>query len=264
MSFISSLSTIGLLLAAMVALSLVEALIPLHPRGEWGRRHLGPNVMLTLLTFATNLVFNIPLLLGLAWLQSRGLGLFNAFPVPPPVKIAGSVLALDLAWYLTHVSMHHVPILWRFHAVHHSDPAVDVTTAVRQHPGESVIRYAYLTAVAFAIGAPPAGFAAYRIWSALHGQFEHANLRLPGWLDTAITVAFSSPNMHKIHHSRDASLTNRNYTNIFSIWDRLFGTFVPARRGGDVAYGLEGCDAAREQTTVGLLGSPFRSAGRVR
>ena len=264
MSFISSLSTIGVLLAVMVALSLVEAVIPLRERGVWGGSHLGPNVTLTLLTFATNLVFNIPLLLGLAWLQSRGLGLFNAVAVPPLVRIAGTVLALDLAWYLTHVSMHFAPAMWRFHSVHHSDPAVDVTTAVRQHPGESVIRYVYLAVFAFAIGAPPAGFALYRIWSAVHGQFEHSNLRLPAWLDTAMTAVFSSPNMHKIHHSRDPRLTNRNYGNIFSIWDRLFGTFIPARHGADVVYGLDGCDAAELQTTAGLLALPFRPEGRAR
>ena len=258
MSFLSSFTTIGVLLAAMGVLSLIEALIPLHARGSRGRSHLGPNLALTLITFATNLVFNIPLLLGLAWLQAQGLGLFNAVAVPTAVALLGTVVVLDFAWYVTHVSMHKVPALWRFHSVHHSDPAVDVTTTIRQHPGESVIRYAYLAAFAFALGAPPAGFALYRIWSALHGQTEHANVRLPQWLDTAITWVFSSPNMHKVHHSRDPRLTDRNYTNIFSTWDRLFGTFVPARQGVQIAYGLDGFDAPERQTTAGLLVLPFR------
>jgi sterol desaturase/sphingolipid hydroxylase (fatty acid hydroxylase superfamily) len=190
-------------------------------------------------TFATNLVFNIPLLAGLVWLQRHGLGLFNAISVPPPAAVLSAVVALDFAWYVTHVSMHHAPVLWRFHAVHHSDPAVDVTTTIRQHPGESVIRYGFLAAFAFAVGAPPAGFALYRVWSALHGLFEHANIRLPLWLDSAITLLFSSPNMHKIHHSRD-------------------GAFVPARLGTLVAYGLDGYDSAGLQTTAGLLALPFR------
>ena len=258
MSFLASLSTAGLLIAGLIALSLVEAVIPLRARSAWSRGHLLPNLALTAITFATNLAFNVPLLAGLVWLQRHGLGLFNAAPIPPIAATLGTVVALDFAWYVTHVSMHHSPLLWRFHAVHHSDPAVDVTTTIRQHPGESVIRYAFLAAFAFAVGAPPAGFALYRVWSALHGLFEHANIRLPLWLDSAITLLFSSPNMHKVHHSRDAALTNRNYTNIFSVWDRLFRTFLPARRGLRVDYGLDGFDAARLQTTQGLLTAPFR------
>jgi sterol desaturase/sphingolipid hydroxylase (fatty acid hydroxylase superfamily) len=263
MTLISSLSTIGVLLAAMVLLSLVEALIPLHARGPEGRAHLGPNLALTLITFATNLVFNVPLVLGLAWLQAHGLGLFNALSAPAAAAVLGSVIVLDFAWYVTHVSLHRAPALWRFHSVHHSDPAVDVTTTIRQHPGESLIRYLFLAGFAFAVGAPPAGFALYRIWSALHGQTEHANLRLPQWLDTAISALFASPNMHKVHHSRDRRLHDRNYGNIFSVWDRLFGTFIPAREGRDIRYGLDGFEAAERQSTAGLLALPFQQAGRV-
>jgi sterol desaturase/sphingolipid hydroxylase (fatty acid hydroxylase superfamily) len=258
MSFLASLSTAGLLIAGLISLTFVEAVIPLRARNAWSREHLVPNLVLTGVTFVTTLAFNIPLLAGLVWLQRHGLGLFNAVSVPPAVAVLGAVVALDFAWYVTHVSMHHAPVLWRFHAIHHSDPIVDVTTTIRQHPGESVIRYLFLAAFAFAVGAPPAGFALYRVWSALHGLFEHANIRLPLWLDGAITLLFSSPNMHKVHHSREAAFTDRNYTNIFSAWDRLFGTFLPAHLGTQVDYGLDGYDGARLQTTAGLLALPFR------
>lgn len=256
----ASLSTMGTVLGVMAALSFVEAIIPLRARGAWGRRHLVPNIALTLITFATNLIFNTLLLVGLIWLSSKGWGLFNAVHVPPVIATGGAILALDLAWYVTHVSMHKSRTMWRFHAVHHSDPQVDATTTVRQHPGESAIRYAYLAAFAFAVGASPVAFTIYRAWSALHGLTEHANIRLPQWLDTAITFVFSSPNMHKIHHSRDQLLTDRNYTNIFSIWDRLGGTFTPSRHGRDIVYGLEGEDSAARQSTAGLLMAPFRRA----
>ena len=254
----ASLSTMGTLLALMTVFSLVEAVIPMRARGQWGRQHLVPNLALTFVTFATNVVFNTALLLGLVWLQAKGWGLFNAVQVPKTVAVGGAILALDLAWYVTHVSMHKSATMWRFHAVHHSDPQVDVTTTVRQHPGESVIRYAYLAAFAFAFGASPLAFTIYRVWSACHGQLEHANIKLPQWLDTAITLVFSSPNMHKIHHSRDQRFTDRNYTNIFSIWDRLGGTFTPSKHGRDIVYGLDGHDTARQQSTLGLLAAPFR------
>jgi sterol desaturase/sphingolipid hydroxylase (fatty acid hydroxylase superfamily) len=259
MDLTSSLKGIAVLLAVMTVFLLLEALMPLRKRTEWNTRHLGPNITITLLTFATNALFNIPLLLGLLWLQAHGLGLFNVAHLPPLVEIAGAILALDLAWYVTHRSMHAFPALWPIHTIHHSDPAVDVTTTVRQHPGESLLRYAFLAAFGFAFGASPFAFAIYRIWSAIHGQFEHANLRLPQWLDTAISLVFSSPNMHKVHHSRDQHFTDTNYGNIFSIWDRLFGTFTPSKHGRDIDYGLEGYDEPAQQTTLGLLMIPFRS-----
>ena len=259
MSFANSLSSIGLLAAALLLLSAVEALIPLQARGEWGRRHLGPNIALTLITLVTNLALNIPLLMGLAWLQAKGWGPLNVLQIPPLAALAVSVLALDLAWYVTHRSLHRFAWMWRFHAVHHSDPAVDVTTTIRQHPGEGLIRYAYLGAFAFGLGLPPAGFALYRVWSALHGQLEHANLKLPQWLDSAITLLFSSPNMHKVHHSRDRRLTDRNYTNIFSVWDRLGGTFTPSAQGQVIAYGMDDW-SADQQSTLGLLRAPFGQA----
>ena len=255
----SSLAGMGLLIAVMLLNSLIEAVIPLHRRSDWGWRHLGPNLLLTLTTFATGLLLNVLLLLGLVWAHQVGLGLFNMVALPSIVATAGAIVVLDLAWYATHVSMHKVSALWRFHAVHHSDPQVDVTTTYRQHPGESLIRYAYLAVFALSAGASPLAFAIYRVWSSLHGQFEHANIKLPQWLDTAISWVFSSPNMHKLHHSSDQRFTDTNYTNIFSIWDRIFGTFTPSRLGTKVNYGLHGMDTAAQQSAAALLAGPFRS-----
>jgi sterol desaturase/sphingolipid hydroxylase (fatty acid hydroxylase superfamily) len=157
--------------------------------------------------------------------------------------------------------MHKLPALWRYHSVHHSDPAVDVTTTVRQHPGESLIRYAFLGAFAIALGPGPAAFGIYRAWSALNGLFEHANVRMPLWLDWLLSLVTTWPHMHKIHHSRRPEQTDTNYGNIFSLWDRLFATFTPSRQGTDVHYGLDGLDDPAIQTTAGLLALPFRDAG---
>lgn len=208
MTPMASLTSIGVLLVAMAVLSLVEAVIPLRRRGAWNTKHVAPNLALTLVTVVLSAALNVGILLGLAWVQSGGWGLLNLVALPATLEILLGVVALDLAWYATHVSMHKSPLLWRFHSVHHSDPAVDVTTTIRQHPGETLIRYVYLAAFGLAVGVSPVAFAVYRLWSALHGLLEHANIRLPQWLDTAITFVFSSPNMHKVHHSRDVQLTD--------------------------------------------------------
>jgi sterol desaturase/sphingolipid hydroxylase (fatty acid hydroxylase superfamily) len=180
--------------------------------------------------------------------------------LPPLAATVVVVLALDLAFYLLHVAMHHVPGWWRFHAVHHSDPALDVTTTVRQHPGESLLRFAAIAAFALPLGASPAAFALYRVLAAVSGLLEHANFRLPLRLEAALAWVVTWPTMHKLHHSRDARFTDTNYSNIVSIWDRVLGTFTHPREGRNVAYGLDGFDAPAAQTTAALLSEPLRPA----
>jgi sterol desaturase/sphingolipid hydroxylase (fatty acid hydroxylase superfamily) len=253
-------ATIALILLAMAALAAIEVAIPLHARGRWGRAHLGPNLALTFLTFATNALFSAALVMALVWLERRGFGLLHALSLPSWLTLVLVVLVLDFSFYVAHVSLHKIPAFWRFHAVHHSDPAVDVTTTIRQHPGESVIRYAFTGAFAIALGASPAAFALYRLAVALGGLLEHSNVRVPLWLDGALSLVFTWPNLHKVHHSRDPRYTDTNYGNLVSWWDRLFSTFTPSRLGTQITYGLDGLDDLATQTTAGLLALPFRGA----
>ena len=261
MDFQSSLVGIRNTLILMAVVFIVEVVIPLHKRTAWSWRHLIPNFSLAAVAFAMGVVLNFGMLIGLQFLQLRHIGLFNSLvSLPPPVEIMAVVFVLDFAWYLTHVSMHKSATLWRFHAMHHSDLAVDVTTTYRQHPVEGLVRYTYLAVFACAIGASPAAFAVYRLWSVFMGQAEHANVKLPQWLDTAISWISMSPTMHKVHHSRDPRFTDTNYSQIFSMWDRIFRTCTPARFGRDVDYGLDGYDGKEFQSVAGLFLAPLRKA----
>ena len=253
-------ATMGAILVVMALLAAIETVIPLRTRGTGNAAHLGPNLVLTLVTFATNAVFNTALVLVLQRQEDAGVGLLHVFAPPPILATTVVVLALDFAYYLAHVAMHASPALWRFHRVHHSDPAVDVTTTIRQHPGEGIVRYAVLAAAASVLGAGPAAFAVYRAWSVLHGLVEHANVRIPARLDAFASWVVTTPNMHKVHHSRRREETNSNYGNIFSLFDRWFATFTPTARGTSIAYGLDGLDDPRVQTTLGLLLLPLRDA----
>lgn len=253
------LSTAAFILIGMAIVAVIEVVIPLHARGQWNRRHLGPNLALTLLTFATNVIGNAPLVVLLAWMDAGGHGLLALASLPALPTAAIEIVMLDLGTYLAHTTMHRLPILWRFHSVHHSDPTLDVTTTVRQHPGETFVRYVFLSVFAIGVGVSPATLAIYRAWSALNALFEHANIRLPHRLDRLLALVVVSPNMHKVHHSRSEHLTNTNYGNIFSIFDRMFATFTSPERGLDIVYGLDGLDDTATQTTLGLLALPFRA-----
>ncbi len=256
-AFARTIPTIGGILVAMALVALIEVAMPLHARGRWNHFHLRPNLALTFLTFATNTFLNAALLATL-WLHAKHVGLLGIIALPPLTAGVIGVLALDFSFYVAHVAMHRVPTFWRYHRVHHADPAVDVTTTIRQHPGESVIRYVFMAVFAFAFGVSPVAFAVYRLLSVLNGLLEHANIRMPLWLDSALSLVTTWPYTHKIHHSRIAAETNSNYGNIVSLFDRLFGTFTPSKRGVNVGYGLDGFDEPALQTTAGLLAMPFR------
>jgi sterol desaturase/sphingolipid hydroxylase (fatty acid hydroxylase superfamily) len=153
--------------------------------------------------------------------------------------------------------MHKVPALWNVHRVHHSDPVIDVTTTIRQHPIEGLLRYAVLAACVTLLGVGLVPFAIYRVASVICGLLEHANVRVPRRLDRALALVVTFPNMHKVHHSREQHETDTNYGNILSWFDRLFGTYTPSERGETVVCGLDGFEEPSMQTTAGLLALPF-------
>ncbi len=253
----TSASTIAAILVAMGVIALIETAIPLHARTKAHRAHVGPNLALTFITFATNVVLNGALVLLLQRLDGGGFGILRWTGLDSRVANVLAFVMLDLSFYVAHVAMHKVPALWRVHRVHHSDPVVDVTTTIRQHPLEGIIRYAFMALFACAIGAGVGVFVIYRAWSAINGLLEHANLRVPRRLGEALSLLTTWPNMHKVHHSRDARESDTNYGNIFSWFDRMFGTYTPSSRGESVICGLDGFDDARAQSTVGLLALPF-------
>lgn len=255
---LTSAITVGTILAAMVVVALIEVAIPLHARGPAHRAHLGPNLALTFITFASNIVVNSALVLLLVHLDRVGFGLLRWTTLDSVFAGVVGFVVLDLSFYVAHVAMHRVRALWSVHRVHHSDQVVDVTTTIRQHPLEGIIRYVFMTAFAVAFGVGITAFVIYRAWSAINGLLEHANIRVPGWLDDVLSFVTTWPTAHKIHHSRRIDESRTNYGNIFSWFDRLFGTFTPARRGATVVCGVDGLDDPALQTTAGLLALPFR------
>jgi sterol desaturase/sphingolipid hydroxylase (fatty acid hydroxylase superfamily) len=252
--------TLGLVVITMSALAVLELAVPLHARGAWNKAHFKPNLALTSITLFTSVFLNSGVVLTLIWLGERDYGLMNGVSLSPLVATTIVVMALDLATYGAHRALHEVPALWRLHRVHHSDPVIDVTTTIRQHPGEGLVRYLVLFVVAAGLGASPAAFGVYRVVSTVTALFEHANVRLPQWLDTALSWVTTWPNAHKVHHSRLPAQTDSNYGNVFSWWDRLFGTFTPSHVGPTVVTGLDETDTPSQQTTRGLLAMPFANA----
>lgn len=253
MELADSFRSILLIFAALAGVSLIEFVIPLRERNRWSRIHLVPNLSLALIALGLNALLNLPMLVALEGAALGGIGVLNLIELPLWADLVLGVLAFDLAWYVNHRTMHRFAWMWRLHRVHHSDPIVDVTTTLRQHPGETLIRFVFLPAFGLAAGASPVAFAISRGLAVMGGYLGHANIALPQPLDRLICMVLVSPDMHKIHHSRDQAFTDRNYSNVFSVWDRLFGTFTPTRHGRTIDYGLDRFDRPDLQGLVPLL-----------
>jgi sterol desaturase/sphingolipid hydroxylase (fatty acid hydroxylase superfamily) len=236
-------------------LALVELWIPLFASSERAKGRNSANLGLTAFTFAVNWALDSGA--AIFALSLGGKGALRGVGMPAWAWIAISVVVLDLAAYLAHVTMHKSPLLWRVHRVHHSDPFVDVTTAFRQHPFEGVWRFLWSLAPIWLLGIPAAAVVAYRALSAGNALLEHANIRLWPRFDGALTNVFVSPNMHKVHDSQAQQQTDSNYGNIFSIFDRLFRTFRPADEALQVTYGLDDISVEEGKSIVRLVKLPF-------
>ena len=239
---------VALLIAGCAVLWSLESIIPLYRAGEGRVRRALPNVGLTVLLLVTNLVLSF----AAAWASVVSQ---RETQMPVWLHALAGIAALDLFAYFAHVLLHRIPFAWRFHRVHHSDEAVDVTTAFRQHPGETVWRVAWQLPAIVLFGLPLWIVVVYLTVSAANAQLEHANIRLSGTLDRCLRVLFVTPNMHKVHHSRLQPETDSNYSNIFSVWDRAFGTYTSRIDFRALRYGLDDLD--ERATLIALLRMPF-------
>ena len=166
--------------------------------------------------------------------------------------------------YLAHLVQHRVKFLWRFHLIHHTDTWIDTTSANRHHPGESIIRFVFTTLGVLLIGSPMWMVFLYQSLSVVASQFNHANISLPYKLDVFLSYFIVSPNMHKVHHHYVLPYTDSNYGNIFSVWDRLFGTFTTLPKE-EIVYGVDTHMQPEENNELrNLLHIPFQKSKTVK
>lgn len=240
---------------------MIESAVPLFNFKYSKIKHAGVNIFFTLTTVVINFVLAFILLKSSDWAVANHFGILQWLPEMPLwlFAIVGLML-LDLigAW-LVHWAEHKVKWMWRFHLVHHTDTYVDTTSANRHHPGESVFRFVFTTAGVVLAGAPMWLVFMYQSISVLLSQFNHANIVIPKWLDNAMSWVLVSPDMHKVHHHYLQPYTDSNYGNIFSIWDRLLGTFMTLDRD-KLIYGIDTHMKPEENASLGnLLKIPFQT-----
>src|SRR5688572_16383449 len=194
----------------------------------------------------------------LEWAQAVPFGLLQRFSLPAWAELVAGLLLLDLSFYYWHVANHRIPVLWRFHNVHHIDPELDVSTGFRFHFGEVLLSTFFRVGQVGLLGVSFATFAAYELIFQASTLFHHSNTRLPIRLERCLNALLVTPRMHGIHHSQVRGEANSNYGVVFSWWDRFHRTIglnVPQAR---IVIGIAGYSAAADNRLARGLLMPFQ------
>ncbi len=252
-------------LGGLAALLFWETLHPFFPyfrsQGRRRLRHGGKNLLLGIgNSLIISVVFAGAWFWASDWSTRHDFGLIPQLSSPFWIEAGISILILDFWTYWWHRMNHRIPFLWRFHRMHHSDPEMDVTTASRFHFGEIILSSLLRIIILLLLGAPLWHLALYEAILFPVVQFHHANIALPSWLERLARIFIVTPSMHKVHHSRFQPETNSNYTSLFSIWDRLFGSFQMRSNFREIQLGLDGFDGSDRQSLKGLALTPLDSS----
>ncbi len=257
---IPSLHRSLLLVGGITLFWILEGALPLFKFNYKKWKHAFPNLFFTATTIVINFSLAFLLLQSADWVQTNNFGIINWLPAMPLwlYVVLGVVLLDFFGAYLAHFVEHKIKPLWMIHLVHHTDHKVDTTTANRHHPLESMIRFAFTLFGVFVVGAPIAIVMIYQSMSLIFTQFTHANIKMNKRVDKVLSYFIISPDMHKIHHHHMLPYTDSNYGNIFSLWDRIFGTYMYLDRE-KIVYGVDTFpDEKLNSSLKELLKQPFQ------
>ncbi len=248
-----------ILFGGLTLFMLIETGIPFF-RFKFDRwKHLGLNLFFTFTTILVNFIFAFVLINSSIYVSDNQIGLLQMMGLPLVGFLIVGMLFMDFisAW-LAHWTSHKLKWFWQFHIIHHSDMHIDASSANRHHPGESIVRFIFTLLAVIILGAPVWLVMIYQAMSAFVSQFNHSNIKLPKLMDDTLMSVICTPNMHRVHHHYRQPYSDSNYGNIFSFWDRIFGTFKRVDNA-KLVYGLDTHQDVNEVTNVvELLKVPFR------
>ncbi len=237
----------------------IESKLELRNRvqNKWQRSFI--NNVVAIPSFILLRFMFLPAMVWIALQNSKlEIGINYWYNLPPLLEGLIAFLILDYANYLWHILNHKIPLLWRFHLVHHTDPDLDLTTAVRFHFGEMIGSLIFRGAFVFITGGSPLLIIIYEILFEAEILFHHSNIRLPIKAERLLNLLIVTPRMHGIHHSFYKNETDSNYSSILSIWDRLHKTAKFNVSQDDIIIGVPSYNVHRELSVGFLLQLPFK------
>lgn len=253
----------GITTGILLVLWLLEACVPLFVGRPHRLRHTFRNLLIAGINLVViGAVFSTATAGVSVWAEQAHFGLLHQISASSWIELLIALVLFDGWQYVWHRANHFVPFLWRFHRMHHSDPAMDVTTAVRFHVGEMLFSSALRLAVIPLLGMQLWQVVLYEIILVPIIAFHHSNVALPEKWDRLLRAIIVSPNMHRVHHSDWQPETDSNFSSVFSFWDRLGRSFRLREDIRTLQYGLREFDGEEWQTVSGLLRTPFRNVPR--
>lgn len=260
-SYFSDMPTLDrslLLAGGLTIFFLIENTFPLFRLKYDKLSHSLLNLFFTLTTVVVNFAFAFTLVWATQWVEANSFGVLHWIDMPLWLQLIAGLMLMDLIGaYVAHWVQHNVKWMWKFHLIHHTDQHLDTTSANRHHPGESVIRLIFTLLAVIIVGAPVWLVFLYQSFSLVFTQWNHSNMNIPTSIDNALSYIVATPGMHRVHHHYREPYSNMNYGNIFSIWDRLFGTYIRVDNR-KLVYGLDThMDASEAENIWELLKIPF-------
>ncbi len=251
---------LSIFVGVLALLGLAETIWPRRLNGVTRVRRWVTNLLM--LATGTLLLRALLPLLAVGWaleVEQGGWGLFNQLQWPFWLELPVTVLLFDLAIYGQHRLMHWLPALWRLHRVHHSDLEFDASTGLRFHPVEILFSMLIKLALVMLLGANAIAVLVFEVLLNATSLFEHANLRIPQWVDRWLRYVVVTPDMHRVHHSWYREETDSNFGFNFPWWDRIFSSYRAQPRDGhlNMTIGLKEFRAADEQSFGKLLLQPL-------
>lgn len=235
----------------------LEKLLPYFEHGKGRNRQRRHNLGMIAIAFVLNATLGGFVVAAILWSQTNHIGLLHQLLGQSVPAVVLGILLIDLNSYVFHVLYHKIPFFWRFHRVHHADTELDASDGLRLHPGEfvfqTITQLTFLPLLGVSLTSMTIYFAFALPWFSLN----HANIRYPDWFERWFNLIFTTPNWHRVHHSSYRPETDSHYGDVFTFWDRLFGTAGKA----DVEkmqFGIELFREPGEQSLWELLKMPFK------
>lgn len=262
MSIDLDLFKLSVFVGGILVFLLIESL---RPKRTWQMprlKRLGFHAALaTFNTVLIRIVAYVPFLLWTVHVEEQGWGISRWLGLVGWTEIIASIVVLDFFDYIWHRANHRVRFLWRFHKAHHSDTEMDLTTAMRFHPGELLISAVVKAAWIALWGPTVVAWFAFEALVSLSAQFHHSNIDFPDRVENKLSKLIVTPRFHAAHHAVDRDYGDRNFSTILSVWDHLFSSYARPADGGATTNtpGSLGLPEAREQAFSfwGWLSEPF-------
>lgn len=237
----------------------VESVRPFFPAQKTGRiRHAVKNISMALINVALLGLFVKTITVKVAlWTAEREFGLLQFLNLSGAVEFVLAILLIDCWMYIWHRANHQINFLWRFHRMHHTDLALDVTSASRFHPGEILFSALLRSLLIPILGLELAQILVYEVILMPVIMFHHSNVAIPEKIDQTIRCLIVTPRMHWVHHSEIRKETDSNFSSVFSFWDRLAGSFRIRRDTEKIRYGVDDKKAVKLQTLPEMLKTPL-------